>query len=305
MGSLMRTLLAVALGISSAAAVEITVSAEGGNATNGHQYGFLHEDINNSGDGGLYAELIRNRAFQSSYGYPSTLDAWYPINGAQLALQDLEIPLSDALKTSVNVATGESDGQVGLLNVGYWGMDVRVQKYKGSFWVKGSYDGDFTVSLQSNLTSDTFGSTKIKSQSTPDAWTEHIIEFSPNKTAPNSNNTFAITFDAAGATDGSLDFNLISLFPPTFKNRENGMRIDIVEALEGFHPTLFRIPGGNMLEGRTNTSWWDWKDTLGPLKDRPGFAGVWDYPQTHGLGLLEYLQFAEDLGMELGKCLIV
>lgn len=55
-----------------------------------------------------------------------------------------------------------------------------------------------------------------------------------------------------------------------------------------------------MLEGNTLTSWWDWKDSLGPLKERPGFAGVWQYQQTHGLGLLEYLQFAEDLNMELG-----
>jgi alpha-L-arabinofuranosidase len=56
-----------------------------------------------------------------------------------------------------------------------------------------------------------------------------------------------------------------------------------------------------MLEGLTNTTWWDWKDSIGPLKDRPGFQGVWDYQQTHGLGLLEYLLFAEDLSMEIGE----
>jgi alpha-L-arabinofuranosidase len=56
-----------------------------------------------------------------------------------------------------------------------------------------------------------------------------------------------------------------------------------------------------MLEGNTLTSWWDWKDSIGPLKDRPGYSGVWEYQQTHGLGLMEYLLFSEDLDMELGK----
>ena len=63
--------------VSSVTAINIAVKADGGNATNGHQYGFLHEDINNSGDGGLYAELVRNRAFQSSYNFTSSLDAWF------------------------------------------------------------------------------------------------------------------------------------------------------------------------------------------------------------------------------------
>ncbi|KAI1492729.1 alpha-L-arabinofuranosidase [Biscogniauxia mediterranea] len=284
-----------------ATAIDISVSSEGGNATNGHQYGFLHEDINFSGDGGLYAELIRNRAFQSSERYPSSLDAWFPINGAHLSLNtNLSTPLSDSLSVSMNVAAPkDGDTEVGFLNVGYWGMDVKIQKYTGSFWVKGGYTGSFTASLRSNLTGEEFGSVSIPSQSQDDQWIEHDFELTPSKSAPNSNNTFAITFEASGVSGDSLDFNLISLFPPTYKGRKNGMRIDIAEALEQLHPTLFRIPGGNMLEGNTNTSWWDWKNSIGPLKDRPGFSGVWGYQQTNGLGLLEYLEFAEDVGMEL------
>ncbi|KAI1772567.1 glycoside hydrolase family 51 protein [Hypoxylon cercidicola] len=284
----------------SVTAVDITVSSTGGNTTNGHQYGFLHEDINNSGDGGLYAELIRNRAFQISEGFPATLDAWYPINGAELSLKNLSTPLSDVLTTSMNVAASPEQGEVGFLNDGYWGMDVKASKtYSGSFWVKGAYSGQFTASLQSNVTGEMYGTAKIASQSTADQWTEHEFELTPSKDAPSSNNSFALTFDASGIGEGSLDFNLISLFPPTFKGRKNGMRTDIAEALEQFHPTLFRIPGGNMLEGLTNRSWWDWKSTLGPLKNRPGFSGVWGYQQTNGLGLMEYLEFAEDLGMEI------
>ncbi|KAI0854714.1 alpha-N-arabinofuranosidase A [Xylaria cubensis] len=280
-------------------AINIGVSSKGGNVTGGFHYGFLHEDIDNSGDGGLYAELIRNRAFQSSEGYPSSLDGWYSINGAKLSLNTLDQPLSKALSTSMNVAPASARGQVGFFNDGYWGMDVKVQKYSGSFWVRGDYSGVFTASIQSNITGEQFGVTKVKSRAQTNEWVQHEFTLTPHKNAPNSNNTFAITFEASGLKSASLDFNLISLFPPTFKGRKNGMRIDIVEALEQFHPTLFRFPGGNMLEGRTNTSYWDWKNSIGPLEDRPGFSGVWNYQQTNGLGFFEYLQFAEDLGMEI------
>lgn len=67
------------------------------------------------------------------------------------------------------------------------------------------------------------------------------------------------------------------------------------------YQSLLRFPGGNMLEGSTNKTWWDWKDTLGPLRYRKGFEGVWDYQQTHGLGLVEYLEWAEDMQLEIGK----
>jgi alpha-L-arabinofuranosidase len=67
--------------------------------------------------------------------------------------------------------------------------------------------------------------------------------------------------------------------------------------------TFFRVPGGNMLEGLVNSSYWDWKNSIGPLKNRPGYAGVWGYQQTNGLGLLEYLELSEDMGLELGELL--
>lgn len=141
--------------------------------------------------------MIRNRAFQSSYSYPSTLEGWYSVNGAALSLQNLSTPLSDALKTSVNVAAGDSDGAVGLYNDGYWGMDVKQKTYTGSFWVKGSYSGSFNASLVSNITGEVFGSVAIPSQSTPDDWVEHTFELIPTVDAPNSNNSFALTFDSA------------------------------------------------------------------------------------------------------------
>ncbi|KAF7797072.1 hypothetical protein EIP86_008264 [Pleurotus ostreatoroseus] len=91
---------------------------------------------------------------------------------------------------------------------------------------------------------------------------------------------------------------MFSLFPPTFKNRPNGMRVDIAETLVEMGPKFFRFPGGNNLEGQTTATRWQWNATVGSLLDRPGRVGDWGYVNTDGLGLLEYLQFFEDADME-------
>lgn len=194
------------------------------------------KDINNSGDGGIYAELIQNRAFQYSQNYSVSTEHYFPINGASLSIQNLSQPLSKALPASMRVTVGNAKGKTGFKNEGYWGMDVKQHKYTGSFWVKGAYEGCFYAALESNLTSDVFGSVEIPSKSVADEWTEHIYELTPDKDAPNSNNTLSITFDSAGVSGDSLDFNLISLFPPTYKNRKNGLRVDIAEALADMNP---------------------------------------------------------------------
>jgi alpha-N-arabinofuranosidase len=191
------------------------------------------KDINNSGDGGIYAELIQNRAFQYSHNYSVSTAHYFPINGASLSIHELDQPLSKALPASMRVAAGNSTGKIGFKNEGYWGIDVKQHKYTGSFWVKCAYDGCFVASLESNLTSDVFGSVDVPSKSVANEWTEHTFELTPEKAAPNSNNTFSITYEPSG---GALDFNLISLFPPTYKNRKNGLRVDIAEALGDMNP---------------------------------------------------------------------
>lgn len=98
----------------------------------------------------------------------------------------------------MNVAASPEQGEVGFFNDGYWGMDVKAsRKYSGSFWVKGAYSGQFTASLQSNVSGETFGTANITSQSTAGEWTEHEFELTPSKDAPNSNNSFVLTFDAS------------------------------------------------------------------------------------------------------------
>ena len=95
----------------------------------------------------------------------------------------------------MNVAAGKACGIVGFLNEGFWGIDVKKQKYTGSFWVKGSYEGVFTASLQSDLTAHVFGTVEIESKTSPNEWVEHEFELVPTMDAPNSNNTFALTFN--------------------------------------------------------------------------------------------------------------
>lgn len=200
-------------------------------------YGFLHEDINNSGDGGIYAELIQNRAFQYSPEFPVSTAHYFPVNGANFSIEFLDTPLSEALPASLRVSAGSnSTGKIGFKNEGYWGIAVSQQKYTGSFWVKGAYNGSFTASLQSNLTDEVFGSVEVASKSVEDEWTEHEFEIVPESDAPSSNNTFSVTFDVDSVKSGALDFNLISLFPPTYKDRKNGLRVDIAQALADLNP---------------------------------------------------------------------
>ncbi|KAJ5125069.1 uncharacterized protein N7515_008894 [Penicillium bovifimosum] len=291
---MLRKYLLLPLLASYGAAVTISVAKSGGNVTTNLQYGAMEEEINHCGDGGLYAELIRNRAFQGSEMYPSSLDAWSGVGHSSLSLKNLSDPLSTALPTSVNV---KGKGTVGLVNAGFWGIDVRPQKYTGSFYVKGSYHGTFTASLLSS-TGKVLASTKVPSKGNAHEWVQHEFVLFPKKKAANTNNTFSLTFDASKASDGSLDFNLISLFPPTWNDRPNGMRKDLMQALADLGPKFLRFPGGSNLEGQTIEGRWKWNETIGPLKDRPGRATAWLYEETSGIGLIEYMEWCDDLNME-------
>lgn len=239
---MLSSLLTVSLLGGIANAINLQIASSGGNASSPLTYGLMFEDINHSGDGGIYAELIQNRAFQGSTEYPSTLDPWAPVGGAVLTLQNTTVPLSSALPTSVNVASSSSNGTIGLLNPGWWGIDVKPQTYTGSFWALGSYRGKFTVKLQSNSTQQVFASLDIPSQCQSGKWVEHTFRLQPNVAAPNVDNNFVLEFEASS---GSINFNLISLFPPTYKNRPNGNRIELMEALKALNPSFLRMPGGN------------------------------------------------------------
>ena len=113
-----KTLLRACALATAVTAVEFTVLSSGGNATSPYQYGIMFEDINHSGDGGVYAELVQNRAFQGSKIFPSSLAYWYPIGGAELALSNLSTPLSSALPSSMMVTAKGSADKIGFWNAG-------------------------------------------------------------------------------------------------------------------------------------------------------------------------------------------
>ena len=275
----------------------------------------MHEDISNSGDGGIYAEMIRNRAFQGSrlednnvIPYGPTLDAWKPVGGADISLSILR-PLSDALPTVLQLTIPwNATGEVGVQNEGWWGIDVRPQSYNVSFFIQaneGASNGSLSainLSLRSNLTDDVWATTSLpfskgNNISTFD-WQQYSAIIENNETAPNSNNTFAITMDAEEVKGNVYYISLVSLFPPTYKDRPNGIRRDLGEAVADVNSKFLRFPGGNNLEGYSVESRWKWNETIGPLVNRPGRVGQWGYYNTDGLGLLEYLEFCEDVGMQ-------
>ena len=307
--------------------VVLKVSTDGvRNATAPLLYGWMIEDINHSIDGGLYAEMITNRAFQGSTvntgkleGFNSTviissenplvpfgpvLTGYRPIGGARLSLDRLH-PLSPSLPTVMKVEIPlNASGEVGFLNEGWWGMDVSPQTYNASFYVKanGPFDAanitSVNVSLRSNLTKDIWCTKKIPACGISDiSYTQLKTQLTNKATAPNSNNTFAITFNGSEIAGKTFYFSLISLFPETYKGRSNGLRKDLGRKIKDLNPKILRF-GGNNMEGYSIDSRWKWNETIGPLIDRPGRPGTWEYYNTDGFGLLEFLEWTEDMELE-------
>jgi alpha-N-arabinofuranosidase len=262
-------------------------------------YGYMWEDINHSGDGGLYGELLQNRAFQAVV--PGTLNAvnsWQPFNGPRISVTNKTPGVSASLTNSLQVVFPKVvSGPIGFENTGFWG--IKIQKgwtYTGSFYAKSdTFDGSVTVSLKS-VQGTIFASSTVKGVSK--SWKKFTFNFTPTESAQDEKNVFNVAVDGAQAAGKTVFFGMFSLFPPTFRGRANGMRIDLAEALAATQPSVWRFPGGNNIEGLNIDNRWKWNETIGRLEDRPGRVANWGYPNTDGLGLMEYLNWAEDLGAE-------
>lgn len=160
-------------------------------------------------------------------------------------------------------------------------------------------NASITVSLQSNTTGDVFASAVIPSQPWNVVnWTHVEAQIKCNVTAPDANNVLAVTFDPKEASGQTYYFNMISLFGETFKGVENGLRKDLAESIYDLKPKFLRWPGGNNLEGWSIERRWKWHETIGPLRDRVSRPGTWGYWNTNGLGLMEFLSWAETMEME-------
>ncbi|KAE8349232.1 Arabinosidase A [Aspergillus coremiiformis] len=272
--------------------VSLDVSTEGGNSSSPILYGFMFEDINHSGDGGIYAQLLRNNGLQGSQ---PDLTAWAAVGDATLAV-DTQNPLTEAIPHSLRLDVKQGvSGAVGFSNEGYWGIPVDGSEFLNTFWIKGDFSGDITVRLVGSNTGIEYGSTKITQSSHSGNFTK-VSATIPTKKAPDGAVLYQLTVDGA-AVRGSLNFGLLELFPQTFKSRPNGLKPQLAQPLDAVKGSFLRFPGGNNLEGASESLRWKWNQTIGPLEDRPGRQGDWTYYNTDGLGLDEYLYWCEDMGL--------
>jgi alpha-L-arabinofuranosidase len=260
-------------------------------------YGLMTEEINYSYDGGLYAELVRNRTFRSDW---SGILNWFLVekgtSSAKVSVNAKDGP-STAIANSAKLEVTRADAAspAGLLNEGYWGMTVRPNaRFTGSFFAKSASDGSLPikVALIADLSGQVLASASVPVAGT--AWKEYKFEMQSGSVAVSSENHLEITVDRPA----TVWFQLVSLFPPTYKGRANGNRIDIMEKLAAMRPSFLRFPGGNYLEGGRIETRFDWKKMIGPIVDRPTHPTTWSYHSSDGMGLLEFLQWCEDLRME-------
>ena len=151
------------------------------------------------------------------------------------------------------------------------------------------------VGFRDSTASGTYGVSAINVSSAPvGRWSSFAAAINVPRAAAYSNNTFFIEFPRG--SQGNFALNLISCFPPTFKGRPNGARMDIAKAFLDLKPGFIRLPGGNDLEGLTLAQRFNWNQTIGALQQRPGRQGTWTGFNTEGFGLLELMTFAEDIG---------
>ena len=203
---------------------------------------------------------------------------------------------SEALPRSIKVSvTAASEASpAGLQNDGFWGIPVRPQAtYTGSFYAKSdSPDLPVTVSLVNDETGAAAATATIAGVS--NEWKQYSFTLKTGELPVTANNHLILTIPRPA----TLWLNLVSLFPPTYQGRPLGNRIDLMEKLAAMHPKFLRLPGGNYLEGNHMNERFDWKTTIGPWVDRPTHPSPWGYRSSDGMGLLEFLEWCEDLKIE-------
>ena len=250
-------------------------------------YGLMTEEINHAFDGGLYAELIENRAFKNnatptSWSLTDPLAATMQIDGSQ------PVP-NTALDKSLRVNISKA-GE-GVANDGFWGIPATPNTtYQISFYAKAdaNFTGSLQIGIESNLDKKVFAQTRVPALT--GEWKKYSGTLKTGNISSSLTNSLAIRAQGTG----TIWLTQVSLFPPTYKNRPNGLRIDLMEKMAAMRPKFLRFPGGNYLD----PGHYQWKDTIGPLDQRPDGPGAWGYRSSYGLGILEFLYWCEDLGME-------
>jgi alpha-L-arabinofuranosidase len=275
---------------------------QAGPALHPTELGAFLEEINHSGDGGIYAELVRNRDLKESATSPAYYSAVQSGGAAASIALDSSDPLNSAnpVALKLSVAGLPAGGRAGFANDGYWGVPVTpATTYHLSYYARAGagFAGPLTASLESS--SGRVWATVALPAATS-SWAQYTAALTTPAGIPATldNHLIIATSDTAAA-GGSILFTLVSLFPPTYDNTPNGLRVDLMQKIAALHPGYLRIPGGNYLEGEDLSTYFNWKNTIGPVAGRPGHLNsAWGYWSQDGMGLLEYLEMAQELGAQ-------
>ena len=292
-------------------------------------YGLMTEEINYSYEGGLYTQLVPNPSFADMFNPRGGRRGGRPNpNAPRLTVRPDRWQLTDTLKVRVrqNRQGGINDANptslvvnfeqpcLGIVSEGYWGFPVRKNTaFQGAVYVRqpaavnnerqraGNQGQGMTLAPVKSLTfalksadgTTTYAEQKISGFSSE--WKRFDLRLTTSATqAETKDARLFIMADEAG----SIELTRVTLFAPSFKNRNNGLRIDLMEMMAEMRPKFLRFPGGNYLEGNNIANRFDWKQTIGNPDGRPGHQSPWGYRSTDGLGLLEFCQWAEDTGGE-------
>ena len=265
---------------------------------------FIETNINSGTDGGLYAEIIRNRAFQNNVNNAAntnnalgkgSLLHWKGTSPSTKLSLSLDHSLSPKLPQSA-IVNGDKSRSCGISNPGWDGISVSTQPHKLSFYARSPTGQTSTVHVEVGLYSSDYAKTYVK-QTMPlkltGEWQKFETTLTPSQASNSNNNVFAIK--TTGACRDGFQLNLVSLLPPTFE--ETVARQDLAQALAELKPVYVRLPGGNDLEGNNIPSWFNWTNAVGALETRPGRTPTWTTDwNTEGLGLMELMDLTEKWG---------
>lgn len=264
-------------------------------------YGLFFEDINYAADGGLYAELVKNRSFE----FPQKLMGWKTFG--KVLLKD-DGPFEKNPHYVRLAYAGHQHKQTGLDNEGFFGIGVKKgQEYRFSVWARipeGSKPGKIRVELVNTASAgeqQAFAAETLEIDTKE--WKKYQVMLRPDVTDAKA---VLRIFLAAPQT---VDLEHVSLFPAdTWKGHENGLRKDLAQALADIKPGIFRFPGGCIVEGTDLATRYDWKKSVGPVENRPLNENRWqytfshrfypDYFQSYGLGFYEFFLLSEEIGAE-------
>ena len=262
-------------------------------------YGLFFEDINYAADGGLYGELVKNRSFE----FPQALMGWQTFGN--VTVKD-DGPFKRCPHYVELSWPGHKERRTGLQNEGYFGIGVlKGEEYRFTVWAKAD-KGTARIKVQL-IDESTLGERQDFVTAKVDINSKEWKKYEVILKSPKTDNKANLRIFLEGRNPVSLEH--VSLFPVnTFKNRINGMRRDLGQALADVHPGVLRFPGGCIVEGEELANRYQWKNTIGPVEDRPLNRNRWeftfesryypDYFQSYGLGFFEYFQLAEDIGAE-------